>query len=76
MYVLKRSQRADGTIVGDVMPLGRLRALLDLVPRFGTEADKRLTKETSLKFSMEFWLNRYFEKELFYALKQPRDLVT
>ena len=69
MYVLKRSQRSDRTIMGDVVPLGQVRTLLDLVPRFGADADKQLTKETSLEFYREFWLNKYFEKELFYALK-------
>jgi hypothetical protein len=69
MYVLKRSRRHDNTTIGDVVPLGQLRVLLDLIPRFGADADRRLTKETSLEFSLEFWLNRYFEKELFYALK-------
>jgi hypothetical protein len=56
-------------LIGDVVPLGQLRALLDLVPRFGAAANKRLTKETSLELSLEFWLNKYFKKELFYALK-------
>jgi hypothetical protein len=69
MYVLKRSRRSDGMIIGDIAPLGQLRALLDLIPRFGADASKRLTKETSLEYGLEFWLNKYFEKELFYALK-------
>ena len=69
MYILKHSQRSDRTLIGDVVPLGQLRALLDLVPHFGAAADKRLAKETSLEFSLEFWLNKYFEKELFYVLK-------
>jgi hypothetical protein len=69
MYVLKRSRRSNGTTMGDVVPLGQLRTLLDIVPRFGADANKQLTKETSLEFSLEFWLNKYFEKELFYALK-------
>jgi hypothetical protein len=69
MYVLKRSRRSDRTIMGDVVPLEQVRTLLDLVPRFGADAPKQLTKETSLEFCVEFWLNRYFEKELFYALK-------
>ena len=69
MYVLKRSQRSNRTIMGDVVPLGHVRTLLDLVPRFGADAHKQLTKETSLEFCLEFWLNKYFEKELFYALK-------
>ena len=69
MYVLKRAQRTDVTIMGDVVPLGQVRTLLDLVPRFGADANKQLTKETSLELSREFWLNKYFEKELFYSLK-------
>ena len=69
MYVLKHSQQSDGMNMGDVVPLGQIRTLLDLVPRFGADANKQLTKETSLEFCLEFWLNKYFEKELFYALK-------
>lgn len=69
MYLLKRARRNDGAIMGDVVPLAQLRALVNLVPRFGEEADKRLTKETALEYSSEFWLNKYFDKELFYALK-------
>lgn len=69
MYVLKRSHRSDGSIMGDVVPLRQVRTLLDLIPRFGPDANKQLTKETSLELCLEFWLNKYFEKELFYALK-------
>ncbi|KAH9015454.1 hypothetical protein EDB85DRAFT_1868605 [Lactarius pseudohatsudake] len=69
MYLLKRARRIDGAIMGDVVPLAQLRTLVDLVPRLGAEADKRLTTETALEYSLEFWLNRYFDKELFYALK-------
>lgn len=69
MHVLKPSRRSDGMLMGDVVPLGQLRALLDLIPRFGAAANKQLTKETSLELSLEFWLNKYFKKELFYALK-------
>jgi hypothetical protein len=69
MYLLKRARRSDRAIMGDVVPLDRLRALIDLVPRFGKEADKQLTRGTALERSSEFWLNKYFDKELFYALK-------
>jgi hypothetical protein len=50
--------------MGDVVPLGQFQN-----PRFGADANKQLTKETSLELSLEFWLNKYFEKDLFYALK-------
>ena len=69
MYVLKHSQQSDRTVIGDVVPLQQIRTLLDLVPQFGEAANKQCTKEMSLELSLEFWLNKYFEKELFYALK-------
>jgi hypothetical protein len=43
---------------------------VDLVPHFGKAADKQLSKETVLEYGLEFWLNKYFDKELFYALKK------
>jgi len=69
MYLLKRAHRTDGSIIGDVVPLAQLQALVDLVPRFGKAASRQLAKETVLAYSSEFWLNKYFEKELFFALK-------
>ncbi|KAF9465841.1 hypothetical protein BDZ94DRAFT_269523 [Collybia nuda] len=68
MMVLKRAQRSDGSIMGDIFPLSHLRMLAPLIPRFGKAADPRLTKETNLEYSNEFYLNKYFDKELFYAL--------
>jgi hypothetical protein len=69
MHLLKRARRSDGSIMGDIVPLGQLRKLVDLVPRFGKQANRQLAKETVLEYSSEFWLNKYFEKELFYAFK-------
>jgi hypothetical protein len=69
MHLLKRARRADRSIMGDIVPLAQLRTLVDLVPRFGKQANRQLAKETVLEYSSEFWLNKYFEKELFYALK-------
>ena len=68
MFVLKRALRQDGSIIGDVISLSRLRALVELTPVFGEKADLRLTKESSLEYSVHFWLDKYFDKELFYAL--------
>lgn len=71
MFVLKRAVRASGAPLGDIIPLTQLRALADLAPRFGAQADPRLTKQTSLAYSTEFWLNKYFDKETFFALHLP-----
>jgi hypothetical protein len=70
MYLLKRARRSDKSIMGDVIPLDRLRAPVELTPRFGKEADRRLSKETSLDLCDEFWLSNWFNKELFFALRQ------
>ena len=69
IHLLKRAHRSDGSIMGDVIPLAQLQTLVDLVPWFGKQVNKQLAKETVLEYSSEFWLNKYFEKELFYAFK-------
>ena len=69
MHLLKHAHRADGSIMGDIVPLAQLRTLVDLVPHFGKQANRQLIKETVLEYSSEFWLNKYFSKKLFYALK-------
>ena len=69
MYCLKRARRSDGSFFGDVIVLNHIRALVDLVPRFGEAAEKFLSKETVLEHVSEFRLNKYFQKELFYALQ-------
>jgi hypothetical protein len=68
LYILKRAKRANQSIVGDVVPLEQLRALVELTPRFGAQADRRLTKTNSLAYSLEFFLDKYFDKEMFFAL--------
>ena len=55
-------------MLGDTIPLTQIHALADLVPRFGAQADPWLTKQTSLAYSNELWLNKYFDKETFFAL--------
>lgn len=68
LHILKRAKRSNQTVLGDVVPLSQVQSLLELTPRFGEKADRRLTKENSMMYASEFWLNKYFTKELFYAL--------
>lgn len=70
LFLLKRATRSDGELVGDIIPLDQLRSLVDLEPRFGEKANSQLTNANSLSFATEFWLNKYFNKELFYTLSQ------
>ena len=66
--MLKRAKRTDGSIIGDVVPLHQLRSLVNLVPRFHEAAARGLTDKNSSTYSAEFFLNKFFDKELFWAL--------
>ena len=68
MFVLRRATCAGGAPLGDIIPLTQVCAFADLIPRFGSKADTRLTKQSSSAYSLEFWLNKYFGKELYFAL--------
>jgi hypothetical protein len=68
LYLLKRAKRASGEEAGDIIPLDQLRSFVDIAPRFGEKADSRFTNSSSLTYATEFWLNKYFNKELFYIL--------
>lgn len=68
LYILRRAQRASGDLVGDIIPLHQVRVSVELIPRFGTEADRRLTKYNSFSYCSEFRLNKYLDKELYLAL--------
>ncbi|KAJ7314687.1 hypothetical protein DFH08DRAFT_716459, partial [Mycena albidolilacea] len=70
MYQLKRAGRVGGSQMGDIIPLDRLRVAVELTPCFGKTANPCLTKENSLDYSDDFWLSKWFNKELFWALSQ------
>lgn len=69
MHVLKRATRANGQRrIGEVVPLTLIRSPAHLIPLFGPEAHPRLTKSSSYELNTEFWLNKYWSKEFYYAL--------
>ena len=67
MHILRGVVR-DGIRVGDIIPLDRIRSPAHLIPCFGQEANPHLTCHTSYDLSNKFWLNKYWNKEIFYAL--------
>jgi hypothetical protein len=69
MYVLKRALRSNESRVGDIIPLSHLRMPAYLIPKFGQKADVRLTAQNSMEYSREFFLNRYFDKDMFLFLR-------
>jgi hypothetical protein len=71
MHVLRRARRTDHTVhtfLGDIVPLDQVRTLVELTPQFGNEADRRLTQTNASAYCSEFWLDKYFTKDLFFAL--------
>ena len=68
MYVLKNATWSNGTSISGIVPLQQVHSLVNLIPQFGDKADRQLKKANSFAYSREFWLNKYFDKEFFYAL--------
>ena len=68
MHALKHVTWANGEQVGKVIPLTLIQSPAHLIPQFSHEAHPRLTKSSSYEVSNEFWLNKYWSKEFFYAL--------
>ncbi|KAI6016874.1 hypothetical protein PISMIDRAFT_101759 [Pisolithus microcarpus 441] len=67
LHVLKRATRASGSELGEIFPLDQLRSYAHIVPCFGRKADNRLTSDNCIHSSQSFFLNRYFDKDFFYA---------
>jgi hypothetical protein len=70
MHVLKCAKHANGAPVGDIVPLGQLRAFIHIIPQLGPVADARLTKANSTHYHSSFFLNKYFDKQIYDALSQ------
>ncbi|KAF8422301.1 hypothetical protein L210DRAFT_880301, partial [Boletus edulis BED1] len=68
LHVLKRATRANGSLLGEVFPMDRLRSYAHVVPRFGQKADVRLSSTNCVHFSQSFFLNKYFNKDFFYTI--------
>ena len=68
MFVLKKAIQAWGAPLRDTIPLSQLHTFADLIPRLSAKANPKLTKQTSIAYSTEFWPNKYFNKETYFAL--------
>ena len=68
LFVLKWATWSGNEWLGDIIPLTQLQAATQIAPHFGPKADPRLTSHTSIEYGSEFWLNKYEDKELFWAL--------
>ena len=70
MYALKwakRKNQGSYTLLGDIVPLDQVQTLVELILWFGAQADQHLTRMNTFTYCSEFWLDKYFMKETFYA---------
>jgi hypothetical protein len=70
MYVLKRARRSNGTPIGAIVPLYHCYSPVQLIPRFGAEADRDLNYWSSMEYTQSFFLNNYFDVEDFTLLRR------
>ena len=67
LHVLKRAEHVSGEYFGEVFPLDQLRSYVHIIPCFGAD---HLMHLNSIHFSQSFFLNKYFDKEFFYAVSK------
>ncbi|KAN0101088.1 hypothetical protein V8E55_001072 [Tylopilus felleus] len=71
LHVLKQAtQRISGVTLtlGDILPLDQLRSYAHIVPQFGRVADNHITFSNYTEYSESIYLNKYFDKDFFYAI--------
>ena len=68
MYALRRSLRSEGSRQGGIVQVSHFRSGISLVPCFQRQLDERLNRDNCMDFFSEFWLNDYFDKEIFWIL--------
>lgn len=71
MHLIKRATRSNNERIGYIIPLTMIKSPVHLIPRFGKEAHSRLTQQNSYELTNDFWVNKYWNKESFYALNVP-----
>lgn len=68
LHVLKRATHASGSLLGEVFPMDQLWSYVHIVPHFGRKADNQLSLTNCVHSSQLFFLNKYFNKDFFYAI--------
>ncbi|KAG9311625.1 hypothetical protein JVU11DRAFT_7848 [Chiua virens] len=66
--ILKRAKHSNNQCLGDIVPLSQLWVFAHLIPHFGDSADHGLTHTNSMELLNKFYLNKYFNKNLFFPL--------
>ncbi|KAI5988871.1 hypothetical protein F5J12DRAFT_907673 [Pisolithus orientalis] len=67
-FDIAAEDRVNGQHLGNVILLSQVQAFAHLIPCFGQTADNQLMAYNSFKHSTEFYLNKYFNKNTYFAL--------
>lgn len=70
LHVLRRTKHTSSENLGEVFPLDHLRSYAHIVPCFGHAANNCLTNLNSIHTLELFLLNKYFDKDIFYAISE------
>lgn len=68
MHLLRCVVRGDSGHISEVIPLICICSPAHIIPNFGHKAHSHLTLSSIYKLSNDFWLNKYWMKELYYTL--------
>ncbi|KAF5390496.1 hypothetical protein D9757_005246 [Collybiopsis confluens] len=68
-YVLRKALRSSGAPFGDVIPISQFRAQVAVAPRLRNTADIHLTPYNVMTYASEYLLNKFWDKELWYAFE-------
>ncbi|KAF8128259.1 hypothetical protein EV363DRAFT_1400742 [Boletus edulis] len=68
LHVLKKAERTSGCPLADIFPLDQIRSYAHIVPHFGRKVDNQFTSSNCIEHSHSFFLNKYFDKDFYYAL--------
>ncbi|KAG9310185.1 hypothetical protein JVU11DRAFT_9811 [Chiua virens] len=68
MHLLQCAVQLGSTRIRDVIPIMLIWSPAHLIPNFGSAAHNHLMCQNSHEVSLEFWLNKFWLKELYYSL--------
>jgi hypothetical protein len=68
MFSLNHHFRANGSRMGDIIPLSEVREVVELVPQFGSKMDINLNSVNSLELADSFYMNHFADKETFHVI--------
>ena len=68
MQLLRWVTESNGTRIGDIVPVSHIQSAAHLIPSFGKEAHPCLSRQNVYELSTDFWLNKFWLKEFYYAL--------